>query len=313
MTPRRRLQARLHADQPRVLSRAERAARAADRAVLSVWKALTNAVKAGGMLADVQASVLAALVKLPVTVPAAVAPELSRAVALAHRDAAEAVFDSVPHNRLRDLLPPRLAPAGGPPFPRPFPPVLGPPGRPPNRPRLVGAGFPGDRPPARLTVGALFPPPTPDEVTRIVFNSNWAQRMGRLTRLAAPEAVAARVAVGVQQGMTQQQLAKLLRPAVQGVASSARRIARTEGLRVGHEAKQEAYDALGDLVVGYQVHAVLDSATRPEHRRRDGWIFYRDPKPGQRPMTDCPHPPLEADGTVAHNCRCYLTPVLRPL
>lgn len=67
----------------------------------------------------------------------------------------------------------------------------------------------------------------------------------------------------------------------------------------------------GDLIIGYQIHAVLDEQTRPEHRERDGTVYYRDPGPGQKGMDEMPRPPREADGNMAWNCRCMLTPVLR--
>jgi uncharacterized protein with gpF-like domain len=75
------------------------------------------------------------------------------------------------------------------------------------------------------------------------------------------------------------------------------------------------------LLIGYQVHATLDQHTRPWHKQRDGTVYYKNPGPGQKGMAQMPNPPDEAadprerpPGTphTAWNCRCYLTPVLRP-
>jgi len=156
----------------------------------------------------------------------------------------------------------------------------------------------------------LFPPPDPEQVRGWVFDSGWEDRMAALTALAAPQSLAALIAQGVQASETPEQIARRIRPAVQGVQTSARRVARTESLRVAHVAQMETYERLGDLVVGYQIHATLDGNTRLEHRRRDGTIYYRRPAAGQKGMHEMPRPPMEADGTPAFNCRCYLTPIL---
>jgi hypothetical protein len=72
-----------------------------------------------------------------------------------------------------------------------------------------------------------------------------------------------------------------------------------------------AHSQLGDLVAGWQIHATLDERTRPEHAARNGTIYWIHPKAGQRGVDEMPHPPMEADGSTAWNCRCFLTPVLR--
>jgi len=161
-----------------------------------------------------------------------------------------------------------------------------------------------------LAVGVALPSLTADEVTRVVYASGWAKRLQHLTALTAPESLASRIAAAVQRGLTVQQIARDIRPVVQNVQTTARRVARTAGLYVAHEAEMRTYEKLEGLVVGYRVRAVLDSRTRPEHRRRDGQEFYYHPRAGQRPMSECPHPPREADGTWAFNCRCFLTPIL---
>jgi len=160
----------------------------------------------------------------------------------------------------------------------------------------------------------LFPALDHDETTAIIARPTngltWQARIAAQSALAPPEQLANIVIQGISQGQTIQAMAQTMLPAVQGVRTSARRVARTEGMRVAHEARMDCYSGLGDLVAGYQIHATMDWRVRPHHAARNGTVYYVRPKPGQQSTTHMPRPPLEEDGTVAHNCRCYLTPVL---
>lgn len=158
----------------------------------------------------------------------------------------------------------------------------------------------------------IFPPPSQDDVTRIVFGTDWVRRLDALSRLAPAESLGVIVSQGYAGGKTQRELAKDLLPIVQGMQVSARRVARNEGMRIAHTVQMEAHEQLGDLLIGYQIHALLDQHTRPAHAARNGTIYYRQPKPGQLGFDRMPRPPQEADGTVAPNCRCWPAPVLAP-
>lgn len=188
----------------------------------------------------------------------------------------------------------------------------------------VGGELTGEKA-RKLFADLLFPPLTPERVREIVLGRSgsldWQARLSAATRLASPEALAGIITRSYAQGKTQQQIAKELLPAVQGVQSTARRIARTEGMRIAHETQMDMFDQLGDLVVGYQVHAQLDQNTRPWHAARNGTIYYNEPKPGQKGPAQMPNPPMEAEDPrerpagaprTAWNCRCFLSPVLRP-
>lgn len=155
-----------------------------------------------------------------------------------------------------------------------------------------------------------FRKPSKIAAEALVKNAGWRARMEALTRLADPAQLASAIAAGVAAGETPAKIAKRIRPLVGNVASSAKRVARTEAVRVAHEIELASYEQLGELVVGYEVHATLDQHTRPEHRRRNGQKYWRDPVGNEIGFADMPRPPLEADGSVAHNCRCYLTPIL---
>lgn len=169
--------------------------------------------------------------------------------------------------------------------------------------------------PAELSDAALFallfPPPPAEFVNRVVYASGWQDRLLAGTRLGSPETLAQIIATGAMMGQSLDEITRLILPAVENIHTSARRIARTEGLRVAASVQMQAHEQLGDLVIGYRIHATLDDRTRPEHRERDGTVYYRDPGPGQKGMGEMPRPPMEADGTPAFNCRCFLTPVLR--
>lgn len=164
----------------------------------------------------------------------------------------------------------------------------------------------------------VFPPPSPEQVHEIVYGSysgqTWVQRLDGSTRYASPQQLASVVAVGAVIGKTAKQIEKDLMSIVNNARNSARRIARTEALRVSHEVQLRTWaDGLGDMIAGYQMHATLDQNSRPAHAARHGVIYYQNPKIGQHSIADMPRPPLESDGSIAWNCRCHLSPVLEPL
>lgn len=177
-------------------------------------------------------------------------------------------------------------------------------------------GAPGPDEARAMIDRLLFPSPAEHDVYALVRNlaiggETWEQRLHKAAPPWSLPRLASVIAQGYAGGKSQREIAQDLLPVVDGVRSSARRLARTYGMAVAHRTQMDTADGLGDLVVGYQVHATLDQFTRPLHRARDGQIYYREPGPGQKGMDECPHPPQEADGTTAWNCRCFLTPVLR--
>lgn len=155
----------------------------------------------------------------------------------------------------------------------------------------------------------ILPAPSPAAVQRVVYSSGWPARLARETGLAAPADVARVVSRGMVGGRSIRDIAGDLSPVVQGVGATARRIARDEVQRVSNEAQWEAWAEIDDMIAGYQIHAVLDSRTRPEHRARDGTVYWKTPKPGQKGLDEMPRPPMEASGKTAFGCRCVLSPV----
>lgn len=158
---------------------------------------------------------------------------------------------------------------------------------------------------ARTATGeVIIEPPPAFEIMRIVGPAPL-----RLTKLFDPDRIAAQVWAGIADGQNRTQIAKTLSTFLNGDMVAARRVARTEGLRVATAMTLQTSEQIADLVVGYQVYAVLDDRTRPEHRARDGTIYYRNPKSGQKGLDQMPQPPIDPGGKLAYNCRCFISPV----
>lgn len=169
----------------------------------------------------------------------------------------------------------------------------------------------------------LFQPPPADRVLswldQFVHPAGWNE-IGGDTVKRLPEDLASQIASDFALGRTPQEIAAVLLPYFEGSRVRARRTARTFGQHVSHAGQQEAWNGLGDMVIGYEIHAVHGNPwTRPWHRERDGTVYYRDPAPGQKGFYQLPHPPLEADDPaerppkapqIAWCCLCWLSPLL---
>lgn len=153
----------------------------------------------------------------------------------------------------------------------------------------------------------LFPAPSAKEVTDIIGSTGWEDRFAALSRLINDSrALFSELVTGYAAGENLQGLKKRALDLVGGVQSSAKRIVRTEGMRVAETIQRRSWEPLGDLMIGAQVIAVLDERTRPEHATRNGQVYYKEPKAGQKSISELPDLP---DGP---NCRCMSVPVLSP-
>ena len=171
----------------------------------------------------------------------------------------------------------------------------------------------------------IFKPLSLERVAGIVYaggSQEAFRRITGLTALADPQQLASKIIRSTYQGKTRAEIAGELVPMLRGVRSSARRLARTEGARISNDANMQTFEGLGDLVIGYQIHAVVDHRSRPWHAQRNGRIYYKHPAPGQDGLQQMPRPPHEpadprerptGEPDIAPNCRCFLSPVLRPL
>lgn len=148
----------------------------------------------------------------------------------------------------------------------------------------------------QLFADLLFPAPDRTAVDRRMERLVAPLRMQGRADLVSPDLMANVVSAGIAVGKEQREIAQDLLPLVDNVRASAARVARTWSLHVAHEAQMEAHEALGpNLVAGYQVHATLDSHTRPWHAHRSGTVYYRSPGPRQKGFDQMPRPPLEPE------------------
>lgn len=152
----------------------------------------------------------------------------------------------------------------------------------------------------------LFPPLSKGQVAYIVYKPvhglTWLDRLGNATKAASAKTLAPILIQSFSLGRTPRQVAQDLLPLVDGIQSTARRIARTEGIRIANESGMEADDALGSLLIGKQILAQLDQNTRPKHRARHGTVYYKNPKRGQKGYDEMPRPPIDPDGSTQWNC-----------
>ena len=146
----------------------------------------------------------------------------------------------------------------------------------------------------------IIPPPSFDFLQRLI-----GPAPANLTRLIKPDDAANQVFAGISQGWDRRQIIKALEKTFGGFEVSARRISRTTGLHVATMTQLAASEEIPDLIAGYQINAVLDERTRPEHYKRDGTRYWRNPKKGQLGFEDMPQPPFDiVRGTqvLAFNC-----------
>lgn len=169
-----------------------------------------------------------------------------------------------------------------------------------------------DLDPVEVVKSLVFPAPSAHEVNATIFNTGWVERLQAQTRLASPQAIGQSLFQAFTQGESIKEIGKRLEPVVAGVRATAKRIARHEVMWASHRTEQNVWSHVDDLIIGYQVHGVLDDRIRPEHKKRAGTIYYKNPKGNQKGLDKRPNPPYEADGSIAYNCRCFLTPIFQP-
>lgn len=267
MSTSQRLQSYGHARQRQAYRQAKGTAAAADRAILTVWQGVLRLLAGERAWLEAQVAARYLFAELTGFLVARVRERLLAVSDWSWRSAVHVLRRSVPtatlHRAVRlDLREDDTEPDG-----------------------------------LRLTdlIDLLFPPPAPSEVERIVFGGKWQERLASLSRLAPPFELANLVGAGLAAGKDHREIARELAPLVNRVRSSARRIARTEALRVAGAMQMKCHEQLGDLVLGYTVHSAHLPDSRSWHVQRSGTTYYRDPKPGQKGYRQMPHPPDEAD------------------
>ena len=292
--PTRRLAAHAHTRQVEAVVRADAYAGAVDAAVGRVWRELLAVLRTVRTAHEARERAHSILARLPGIVHAAFADHGQALARWGWRTGRAGLLRTVPRHWLMT-------------------------------PAFVEDESPG----ARLILGAILPPPSREDVDRIVFapvhGIPWAQRVRHTTDGVDPRRLADTVAVGYAAGKNQREIAKDLLPTFDGLAGArtrACRLARTEGMRIANASAFDQYEAMGpNVVAGYRVLVTLDQNTRAWHRTRAGEVYYRNPGPDQKGFRQMPHPPLEPEDPAerpegepltAWNCRCVLAPVLEP-
>lgn len=134
--------------------------------------------------------------------------------------------------------------------------------------------------------------------TEIIKSTGWEERLERWSsKITKTDPIADVIASGIARHANLDTIAKRVQPYVQGYASSAMRIVRTEVARVHNELAEETFREHASQISGFQILSQLDARVRPAHAARHGRIYRKGVR---RPvLPDAP------------NCRCYYAPVLK--
>ena len=165
-----------------------------------------------------------------------------------------------------------------------------------------------------LAHSVLFPPVKKRRARAMLKKSIWGDTLSwndRLKKMGRNLGFSSLVSdlVKSPHDVTIDTLTKIIAPAVDGAKWQARRIARTESLRVANQAQRETWKPLSraGVISAVQIVATIDSATRDHHVARHGRIY------SQR----TPDGPFISDGGELlpalpdePNCRCWDSPIL---
>lgn len=143
----------------------------------------------------------------------------------------------------------------------------------------------------------------------------WLASLGLLTlswfsrtRAGSPQPLLQTLRQATLQKTTTDEVIAAVKPRIQQTKNSLGALARTAVAVVSTQSVIGTSRKLG--CVGFQVHSVLEPATRWRHRVRHRTKYYFNPDgPDERGMNECPIPPRESDGSLAHGCLCWLTPL----
>jgi hypothetical protein len=97
----------------------------------------------------------------------------------------------------------------------------------------------------------------------------------------------------------------------EGINWKAKRIARTEGVRVAEAAMQDSWEPVKDLLKGIRTFTANDENVRSEHRVWHDLLYIRTSDGSYRQTTRPRAPGLLPHFPAAPNCRCYSTQELR--
>ena len=166
-----------------------------------------------------------------------------------------------------------------------------------------------------------FGSPTPEEIDAILNATSAADGLSAMERIKTVGAKdigqlrsSIRVALSgeIEGASAVEALSKAIRPILsknEGLNYKARRIARTEGVRVAQAAMTESWRPLGDMLMGIQAWTAGDSNVRDSHRHFHGKLYRRVGGRFEFVASDGERLP---EFPVAPNCRGYTSQVLIP-
>jgi hypothetical protein len=161
----------------------------------------------------------------------------------------------------------------------------------------------------------LFAPPSKDKVRAILHSTTapdaipWDQRIKTVSHRELGQ-LSRELSVGYSTGANIDQQTKTIRHHVDNLEWMARRIARTEGVRIAEASLRETWDRAGDLIAGVQWFSALSKWTRAAHAARHLTIYVRQSdgsfvaEEGEFAGKELPTVPL------GPNCLCWTSPVL---
>lgn len=156
-----------------------------------------------------------------------------------------------------------------------------------------------------------FPPPPPEKVQQILDATNAPDGLSAMERIKTVaqrdlQALRSVIVSGVSTGMNLDKLTKGVKAITDLIHWKARRIARTEGMRIAEAGLKETWMEVDDLIRGIQTFNSQDANVRPEHRWWHDVIFYRTGRGEYLSRSGKTLPVFPA----GPNCRCWSTPIL---
>lgn len=146
-------------------------------------------------------------------------------------------------------------------------------------------------------------PLTENEIFKIVRSGRYGERLRKwASTLTRADKVARILAQGIANELSVNEIAASIAPYVKNYADAAKRILKTEAARIHNEILENTFEQFDDIIVGYQIIAILDDRTRPHHATRHGKIWYVHKFPYASDRPGLPDEP---------NCRCTYTVLLR--
>lgn len=161
-----------------------------------------------------------------------------------------------------------------------------------------------------------FPPPPDWKVRQILTATNAPDGISPMQRIVTvaqddKDSLLSIMTGGIPTGSDGASLIDSLTPQIESLVGNitykAKRIARTEGVRIAEVAQRESWQDIADLMDGVRTYTADDANVRDQHVHWNGKLFYRQSN-GDYVARDGE---LLPDFPAGPNCRCWSTPEFR--